>query len=124
MMVEVKFPERPVRHYSIHWINDWVGRVDGLTEGEFIVFDTDDKNLFDIVASKNYFELVMLVNSKNHELLKLRSLSPCIYHTSYEVINTSLEEIRREAHEVLAKTQCDMRLVNMLLGERWVKSLA
>lgn len=123
-MVDVKFPERPVRHYGIHWINDWVGRVEGLPEGEFIVFDAEDESLFNIVASKGRFELVMLVDSRHRELLRLRSLSPCVYGTSYEIIDTSPEEIKREAQEVLASARCDLRLIDMLLGERWEKSLA
>jgi hypothetical protein len=119
-MIDVRYPKRRARAYNIHWVNNWVDRVDGLAECEFIVLDVTDERLYNIVASKDAFELVILVNS-DHEVLKVRSLSPCVYTVSHEVVEVSPEEIKREAQEVLAQAKIDLGVIGMIQAS-WEES--
>ncbi len=94
-MVEIKYPERETQNFKIIWENDWIYKIENLPEGKFFVFDNEDIRWFEKTCSNEEIELVILIDYKNKKILKIRSLSPCIYSEEFRELILTPEDIER-----------------------------
>lgn len=106
-MIDVKYPDRPVETYRIVWEGDWILKIEGLPDSEFVCFDEHDKSFYDDAIKSDHFEIVILLNSKK-QILKMRSLSPCVYTEEFREIKISarlIAKIDRKAQSVVMESK-------------------
>lgn len=94
-MIEVKYPDKQMQNYKIIWENDWLAKIENLPEGKFLVFDKEDTLFFDRACFNEEWELVFLIDYKTKQILKIRSLSPCIYTEEFQTIEIT-DEMKKE----------------------------
>ena len=84
-----------MQNYKIIWENDWLAKIENLPEGKFLVFDKEDILFFERACFKEEWELVFLIDYKTKQILKIRSLSPCIYTEEFQIIEIT-DEMKKE----------------------------
>jgi len=94
-MIEVKYPNKQMQNYKIIWENDWLAKIENLPEGKFLVFDKEDILFFERACFNEEWELVFLIDYKTKQILKIRSLSPCIYTEEFQIIEIT-DEMKKE----------------------------
>jgi len=104
--VEAKYPNRPTRLYRFVWEDCWIDVIIGLREGRFVAFGEDDKKSFDLpVVSDEFFEIVFLIRLNEKRILRLRSLSPCVYEQTFVETDTAddaaVDQMLAEVQKIL-----------------------
>ena len=86
-MIEVKYSDRETQNFKITWEDNWIGNVDNLPHGKFVVYDIQDICFYEMATHNEDFELIFLIDAKRKQILRIRSLSPCIYTEEFTEIN-------------------------------------
>lgn len=104
MEIEILYPEAKTKHYNIVWEGGIIKRIDNLSENQFICF-WNSPGLYKSTFNDKSFHLVLLLN-ENNDIIKIRSLYPCIISEEiipWEMTDEEAREINKQAKVILAE---------------------
>ncbi len=118
-MIEVKYPERETKTCKITWENNWITAIGGLSEDQFLVFDQEDERWFNRAVRNEQFEMVLLINYREKQILKIWSKSPFTYTEEYTETDFSdpavIAEIDRKWQEILAEAPAHLSMIDAII---------